>query len=139
MDYLHGESIKINGDIYNQAIAANLTKEVSPVILTHCIKLCILTYFIQVLICLFFCYELLSFENFQPFYVMQSSLRIVATLLLHQSLYKKLQHSVKLLIYLKRLKKNKIYSNGRKINIMLCTMQISCPLLALTSLMVTMG
>lgn len=90
VDYKQEESIKIRGDIYNQVIAANLTQDVSPVILNQSIKLCLVTFFVQLFVIMFFSYELWTFDNFQPFFVMQCALRLIAVLLLHQALYGKL-------------------------------------------------
>ena len=37
-DYLVGESIEISEDVFNLTIAANLTKEVPPMVLIYCIR-----------------------------------------------------------------------------------------------------
>jgi len=83
LDYLEGEMMEITNDVYNLTIAANITKDVSPVHLMNGIKTCFLTFLIQIFVYFFFVYDYLGFDNFQPFKPMETSLRMIATLLLH--------------------------------------------------------
>ena len=133
-DFLEGEKLKIELDVYNMTIAGILTKEVSPVHLIYCIKVCFMTFMVQTFLCFFFCYEFLDFNRFQPFYTMQTSLRILCCLLQTQQCYKEFQQSVKMLTFLKRMKATK----GRLMNILICSMQIMTPLFALCAMTITM-
>jgi hypothetical protein len=43
-DYLHREVVKIPFDVYNLTIAANMTKDCSPLSLVFCIRQCIVVF-----------------------------------------------------------------------------------------------
>ena len=64
MDYIMDEKVIISMDVYQLTIAANLTKTCSPMALMFCLKQCFLCFIVQVLMALFFCYEVLDLTNF---------------------------------------------------------------------------
>jgi hypothetical protein len=82
-DYRSEEVIMINMDVYNLFIAANITKNVTPVALNFTMQKVLLVYVIQILISGGFVYDYLTFDRFQPFFTMQTSLRLIASLLFH--------------------------------------------------------
>ena len=43
-DYLHREVVEIPFDVYNLTIAANMTKDCSPLSLVFCIRQCIVVF-----------------------------------------------------------------------------------------------
>lgn len=139
LDYKADEKIKFVADVFQLTIAANLTKQCSPLQLNFCLKQCILVFFIQFFVSFFFVYELLDFERFQPVELLPTVLRVVASLLLQQTLFRDLQNQLKMLTFLKRMKGTKKHSKGRLINFMLCTMQMVNPIMALLALMITLG
>ena len=63
-DFMEGETLKIQDDVYNLTIAANLTKQVSPLSLIYAIKMCTMTFFIQFGVAYYFVYDYLSFDKF---------------------------------------------------------------------------
>jgi hypothetical protein len=59
-----GEELELKTDGYNLTIAANLTKTVSPVVLTYCIKKSFFIFLTQLFINLLFLYDFRKFDNF---------------------------------------------------------------------------
>jgi len=57
-------------DVYNLFIAANITKNVSPVQLNFCLQKCLIVYLIQVTVTFGFVYDYLSLDRFQPFFTL---------------------------------------------------------------------
>lgn len=88
-------------------IAANLTKELPPVILNQCLKKTMICFLLQVFASFFFCYEYLHFSAFQPFDFMLTLMRFISTLLLHLQMQKKMYNSMRLLNYLKNMRQTK--------------------------------
>ena len=82
-DFIIGAKIKVNVDIFNLTIAGNYTKEVPSQHLNQAIKLCTICFLVKTFAYFFFVYEYLDFKQFQPFDVMGSILRVIASLLLH--------------------------------------------------------
>jgi len=91
------------------------------------------------MISFFFTYEVLDFDQFQPFTMYGSSLKIICAMLLHITLYNELQNAIKMLTFLKRQKLSRSHVKGRFMNIILCSMQIIGPIFVLGALIVTMG
>ena len=91
VDFMQGEKLPIQMDVYNITIAANYTKDVSPIALNYSIKMCMTTFIVQVLLAYFFVYDYVregTKYHYQPFLVFHTALRIIASLLLHQDSYK---------------------------------------------------
>ena len=62
--YQIDEEITINQDVYNLTIAANMTKNCSPVQLIQCLRYCIMVFFIQSFMAYYFCKDFSSLNNF---------------------------------------------------------------------------
>ena len=81
-DYLKGEQLEISMDVYNIFIAANITKNCNPVELGFCLQKVILVFMVQILISIGFMWEYLTLDRFQPFNIMNTSLSLIASILL---------------------------------------------------------
>ena len=59
---MHEDPVIIPFDVYNLTIAANMTKDCSPLSLVFCLRQCIVVFLLQFMIAFFFAYEVISFE-----------------------------------------------------------------------------
>ena len=84
-----------------------------------------------------FMWENLALDKFQPFYTMNTALRLIASILLQQMVYGEMQGAIKMLCYLKRQKLSKYNEKGRFVNIIVCCMQLMTPILSLVCLMIS--
>lgn len=100
-DYLHREVVLIPDDVYNLTIAANMTKNVSPISLQFAIKQCLFVFICQVLVALFFAYEGLSMDFVQEFELYKTFLRVVVPVLMTMKLKKELYGATKMFTFLK--------------------------------------
>ena len=82
VDYKQDEVVKIADDVYSLTIAANMTKNVSPVSLSFCMKQCFTVFVIQLCVSYYFMFDYLSLDRFQPFETKGSALRLVCSMLL---------------------------------------------------------
>jgi hypothetical protein len=114
-------------------IAANLTNELPPMILNHCFRITVYCFMLQSLVYYFYMLDYLHSQIFQPFDFIQSMMRVLATILLHNQMQLKLQKTVKLLTYLKTMKENK---RGRMMNMVLVSMQILLPIFAMLAMII---
>jgi len=62
-------------------------------------------------------------DNFQPFKLVETSLRVVAALLFQKVMFRDVQGFIKLMTYLKRMRQSRQNVRGRFINILLCAMK----------------
>mmetsp|Transcript_36967 Transcript_36967/g.56628 ORF Transcript_36967/g.56628 Transcript_36967/m.56628 type:complete len:198 (-) Transcript_36967:89-682(-) len=73
-------------------------------------------------------------NEFQPFDTFKTSLRILVPILLQLTLHKELTKAMRMLTFLKRQKGNSDNMKGRFMNITICFMQMSVPLVIQCSL-----
>lgn len=84
-----------------------------------------------------FMWEYLTLDNFQPFYTTNTALRLIASILLQVMVYEEMQGAIKMLCYLKRQKLSKNNEKGRFVNILVCCMQLTTPVVSLICLMIS--
>ena len=61
-DYLHEDIVEIPYDVYNLTIAANMTKDCSPLSLIFCIRQCIVVFLLQIGVAYFFSREVMEYD-----------------------------------------------------------------------------
>ena len=129
--YTTNEQVDIDDNVYSLTIAANMTKNCSPTHFLYCLRMCIFVYVIQILIAVFFGWETLDFTGFnlKNFTPMHTIMRIVCSIFLQLSLNKDLKPTAKMLTFLKRQRGSSKNLRGRYVNLMLCFMQITAPLM----------
>ena len=111
-------------------IAANLTKNVNPLVLNYCIKQSFFIFVTQLLISVLFLWDYKGFNKFQPIDTFFTPVRMVLAMLLQKLMLSELENATRMLTFLKRLKKHKKNLRGRTINIIIVSMQIISALLA---------
>lgn len=109
-------------DVYNLTIAANMTKNCSPLSLVYCLRQCIVVFLLQFGIAFFFAREVTSYEDVQPFGIYKTFLRIVIPMLMAMKFSDELKSATKMLTFLKRMSYTSKYVNGRLTNIILASM-----------------
>jgi hypothetical protein len=80
-------------DVYSLTLVSILFDEdesASPLIVAATFNSCIKTFIIQTLVSFYFVYDYRSLDNFQPFYLMPTSIRIVSAILLHRKSFENL-------------------------------------------------
>jgi len=80
--YVVGEDTALTGDIYGMTIAANMTKNCSPINLIIALRYCFFVFVIQLLIAYYFSYDKLGLNEFQDFDMFYTSLRLICSCLL---------------------------------------------------------
>jgi hypothetical protein len=80
--------------------------------------------------------ESLTLDNFQPFDIYKTFLRVVTPILMTMKLKKELYGATKMLTFLKQMKGHHKNMRGRYINILLASMQIITPIMTITSLII---
>jgi hypothetical protein len=95
--------VTIPEDVYNLTIAANMTKYCSPVSLVFALRQCIMVFLLQVSVALAFSYEFTDFDDFQPFDIYKTFLRILVPMLMTMKFSKELYAATKMLTLLKRM------------------------------------
>jgi hypothetical protein len=63
-DFMHQEVVKIQDDVYNLTIAANMTKYCSPLSLIYSLRQCIMVFLLQIMVASLFSYEYVGFDKF---------------------------------------------------------------------------
>uniref|UniRef100_A0A7S3CIN0 Uncharacterized protein n=1 Tax=Strombidium rassoulzadegani TaxID=1082188 RepID=A0A7S3CIN0_9SPIT len=116
-----------------------MTRTVSPMQLLFCIKQTFFVFILQTLIAYYFVFEDLDFNNFQPFTMKQSVIRLIASMLLQITASEELSNAIKVLTFLKRQKVKKQYMQSRYINILIASLHVLTPLSLFTSLVLTLG
>ena len=81
----------MRNDIYKVTIAAMMTREISPTHLNYSIKMCYTSFVLQLLMSALYYYEFSSLDDFQPFTMKQTALRIICSMLLHLMLYEEIE------------------------------------------------
>jgi hypothetical protein len=66
MDYVIGEHVQISMDVYQMTIAANLTKNSSPLMLNYLIQKVFTIFMLQTLLSLAFLIDYWEMNKFQP-------------------------------------------------------------------------
>lgn len=64
-DFLLGEEVEIPSDVYNLTIAANMSKDCTPYELCFCIKQCVIVFFIQIMIAIFWTFDFQNEDYYQ--------------------------------------------------------------------------
>jgi hypothetical protein len=114
------------GDVYNLTIVANLNGQMSPIQFNQCLRQCFFCFNVQILACFFFYWDYRFFDQFQPIETNATSLRVICTMLLHKCTHAKLNKSLLMLTYLKRVKG--AHAKTKYMNIILIFMQIIIPI-----------
>lgn len=114
-------------------IAANFTKEVSNQEIFYGLRICGYCFVVQVSLFVFYMWDYMSLKDAQPFYLMATSLRLIAALLLHQAVFKKFQTILTVLTFLKRTTQSPTHKRGRLTNISLCILQLTIPILSMVA------
>lgn len=105
-DFITNETLEVKLDVYSLVLVSILTDEVSPQTSVATFSACIKAFFIQMFLSFFLANESRSQDKFQPFNLMHTALRLVATVLLHMVQYSQLQYTIKFMTYLKRLRED---------------------------------
>jgi hypothetical protein len=121
------------------SIAANMTKNTSPITLVIALKFAFFGFIMQMLIPYYFSYEYLSFDRFQAFEMRPTTLRLICSLLLNVRFQHDINAAFEVLIFLKRMKGHRKHIKGRLINIALISMQLCVLTSMYLSLMINMG
>lgn len=82
LDYFPREKLTLTPDVYGLTIAANMTKNCSPVQLNISLQYCMIVFMIQVSLSIYYSYDFLTFKQFQPFKMNNTCLRLICALLL---------------------------------------------------------
>ena len=106
-DFLIGDRLHLEDDIYSLTIAAYLSREVSPSLQSNSIRLAGFSFLFEVIVMLGILDDDWKLENIKPFSVKTTSLRIACTLLLQVILFGHLQDSVQLMEFLRRMRSSK--------------------------------
>jgi hypothetical protein len=88
------------------------------------------------MVALAFSYEEVGFDDFQPFDIYKTFLRVLVPILMTMKFSKELYSATKMLTFLKRMKGTVKHQRGRFINIMLSSMQIIAPTVTVLSVVV---
>jgi len=87
-----------------------------------------------VFVAYYFAFESLELDNFQEFELYKTFLRVIVPILMTMKMKKELYGATKMFTYLKQMKGHAKNMKGRFINIILASMQITAPILTITSL-----
>lgn len=90
-DFIVGERIKLQKDIYSLAIASFLSREVSPANQASCIRLAGICFVLELGVMFGFTAEVYKMDQIKPFAILATSLRILCTLLFQEFLFGQLQ------------------------------------------------
>jgi len=120
-------------------IAANMTKDCSPMSLIYSLKYCVLAFIIQLLIAWYFSYDNHSLDDFKDFSMLKTVIRLLCSLFLNIRFQGDLNSAFEVLIFLKRMKGHRKHVKGRLINIAVISMQIITMIATYLALMVNMG
>jgi hypothetical protein len=134
--YLQGEQVEISNDVYGMTIGVNIRNEnepgkISPTEYIFCLRQCAFVFVLQIAIASFFAIN----ELMRPQYPIEvfswsgSIIRILAGTLLQIQLNAELKGALQIMIYLKQQEVTPRNQTTRYINLMLCFMQCSTPIL----------
>jgi hypothetical protein len=82
VDYVDGEKIIFNSDVYNFTIAANLTRTLPPQLINYCISKCLMVFLIQFFIAGGYFWDFRKLNNFQDINIMLTSVRVIFAILI---------------------------------------------------------
>jgi hypothetical protein len=134
--YLYGELVKISDDVYGMTIGANIMNEqfpgtIGPTEYIFCLRQCAFVFVLQCCLAGGFAMDELTNPQYPVdiFNWPNSIIRIIAGTLLQIQLNKELKGAMAIMMYLKQQEVTPRNQTSRYINLMLCFMQCSTPIL----------
>lgn len=136
-DILQGETFLIEYSIYSMTIAALMTGWATPQMEGIAVKMCLLVFLIQTILFVGISEREWALNNFRRFEIVNTIMRVMGAILLHNISFGYFQFCSKLLFYIKSARKR--HTRQKLLNLIIIMMMLAGPFMACFSMFVVVG